>query len=703
MADITLELLNRAKEGFQGVAVDDRVRQLAHDNLKLWLTDPAYQEYRPQIEHLIDQGDWDYLLDSFYQVIPFGTGGRRGEVGLGPNRINSWTIQASAQGHAQYLLKQYGDDAKTRGVVFAYDVRQFFTNNHFDDSRPNPIRNLTSQDLARSAAVVYAANGIPVHVFDDFRTTPELSFAVRHLRAVAGAMFSASHNPPDHNGKKVYDEYGGQLVPPDDEALVEEVTQRVTSIETMDYDTALAEGLIRVIGAEVDKAYIAAATAVSLSDARDVVIAYTSLHGCGSTSVLKSLTSLGFEVQVDPKTSNPSGKFENVTFNIPNPEVLESFDVPLEFARRINADILLNSDPDADRIGIMVKHQGEFRFINGNEIAAILTAYAVGKRQARQAGPGIIIKTVVTTNLLREIASANGYEVIGDLLVGFKYIGQEMNKLEQAGKIDSFVMGCEESHGYIAGNYVRDKDAVTAAIWLAELAAELKSKDQTLIDYLNQLSTTYGYFRNYLTEIRMLGATGTENIRAIQRQLRSQPPKQFGRFKVTRFEDCQNRTPIVSETDRQSKDVLIFDIEPVEGTISIKVTVRPSGTEPKSKMYFEIGGKPDGRDLPTLQAETEVILKELEKEVLQACYRLINVDFPDRGFLLFWQLPLNSKLKYFEIEPAIAQLKDVAADQRQEQLATLLKFLGADPIEKVDNAFRAEYGQGIREYLELSK
>lgn len=696
-------LLRNAEEGFKSLGIDERYQKNALGFLEQWLTDQQFSEYTGQIEYLIKRGYWDYLLDSFYTVIPFGTGGRRGEVGVGPNRINPWTIRASAQGHAQYLINHHGEDAKRRGVAFAYDVRIFEGNQYFSAELPNPVMGLSGRMLAEAAAEVYAANGVKVYLFDDIRTTPELSFAIRYLHAVGGDVFSASHNPPSHNGKKVFDEFGGQLIPPNDEALVEEVTKRVTEIKHLDYQDALDQELIQLIGTEVDEAYIKAASSVSLSKARDVRIMYTPLHGCGSTSIQIALERIGFTVMLDPKTGNPSGRFENVTFNIPNPEVVQSFEIPLQAARKENADILLSSDPDADRIGIMVNHQGDWEYLNGNEISAILAEYVISKRKSDFKGDEVIIKTTVTTNLLREICNRNEVGMIGELLVGFKYVGEEMNTLTKNGKVDAFLMGCEESHGYLAGDYARDKDGVTAAIWLSELAAELKQEGRTLIDYLDGIYRKYGFFRNYLTEIRMLGAVGHEKIRRIQDQLRSQPPTQFGRFTVTSVEDCLNRQPIVSTTDEMSKDVLVFHLKPIKGTISIRVTVRPSGTEPKIKMYFEIGSEPVGKtDLAAVTSEIESIMQELEKAVMKTGYSLIEVDFPDRGFLLFWQLPLDDKLKYFKIEPEIEALHTESdASSRAEQLYSLLGFLGSDPLEKVNKAFQAKHSQTIEEYLSL--
>ncbi|MDO8429398.1 MAG: phospho-sugar mutase [Candidatus Daviesbacteria bacterium] len=704
MSDNINSLLSSVQTGFKSLSVSDKYKDQALVNIKKWLTDSEFQDYKAQLTYLIENNHWDYLLDSFYQIIPFGTGGRRGEVGIGPNRINPWTIKSSVQGHSQYLINQYGEEAKKRGVILAYDVRQFFTNKFFSNELSNPVKDLTSKDLAELSAEVYAGNGIKTYLFDDIRTTPQLSFTIRNLSAVGGSMFSASHNPPDHNGQKVYDEYGGQLIPPYDEELVEEVIQNVKEIKKVDFQKAQAEELIEIIGPKVDEAYLKESVSLSLSDKRNIKILYTPLHGCGSISVVKALKRLGFDVTEDPNTSNPSGKFENITFNIPNPEVEQSFETPLKTAREMSADIILSTDPDADRIGVMVNHKGEWVFLNGNEIAAILTEYVLQKRKTTLKGQPIIIKTAVTTDIIREICKTHDAKLIGDLLVGFKYIAAEMNKLEKLNIIDNFLFAAEESHGYISGNHLRDKDANCAAIWLAELAAERKLENETLVDFLNKVYAEYGYFRNYLTEIRLPGAEGKTKIDYLQDELRKNSPKSFGKYKVTEMIDYLDRRPHLSDTDTSSKNKLTFYFEPIEGTISIKVTVRPSGTEPKTKMYFEIGSQPfDISEIKKIKSSTEEIMKDLEKEFMQACYKIIGVDFPDRGFLLFWQLPLNTKLKYFEIEPQIEQLKDeLNKTTRQQKLDELLKFLGSDPIDKIDKAFQAKYNQSIKDYLQLN-
>jgi phosphoglucomutase/phosphomannomutase len=701
-------LLKKTGTGFKSLKIGDKYKESALKWLEVWLTDDTFKDYVAQINYLIENKNWDFLLDSFYQIIPFGTGGRRGLVGIGPNRINTWTVQASAQGHAQYLIKQFGGQAKKQGVVLTYDVRKYTQKGVYDESLPNPVMNLDCKQLAVAAAEVYAANEIKVYMFDHVRTTPELSFAIRHLNTIAGDMFSASHNLPTDNGKKVYDNYGGQLIPPDDQTLVNEVTANVKDIKVINFDEAKESGLIEIVGQEVDEAYYDAVLPLTLSSARDIKIVYSPLHGTGLTSVDPILKKLGFDVALDPKTSNLSGAFENVTFNIPNPEVKESFDTSLPYADQINADIIISTDPDADRIGVMVKHNSTWEFLTGNEIGIILTSYGILKYKSagRLNQNNVVIKTEVTTSLIEKIAQENNIRCIGDLLVGFKYIGDEMNNLEKEDKIAGFILGTEESHGFLMGNYCRDKDAAGAAVWIAEHAAELKKENKTLLDDLAEIYAKYGYCHNYLTEIRLLGAKGMEQIGQIMDHLRNTEIKSFGDFAVKKRHDRWegDPQPHLSRTDTSARNVLIYHMHKLSNTTSIRVTVRPSGTEPKIKMYFEVFGKPfDFKDLEKEKGEIADVRAKLEKNFMQYCYEFLKVDFPDRGYLLFWQLPLDAKLKYFEIEDEITNLKKIAdAKRREEKLDALLAFLGANPIEKVDNAFKAKYKTGIREYLKIS-
>ncbi|GAX60205.1 phosphomannomutase [Candidatus Scalindua japonica] len=700
------QLLEKARDGFNTLDIGRQYVDSALENLEEWLTDEMFSSYATQIAYLINSGKWDFLLDSFYQVIPFGTGGRRGPVGIGPNRINLWTIKASAQGHSQYLYKQYGEEAKRRGIVISYDVREYIQKGVYNDTIDNPVMNLNCKQLAIACAEVYTANGIKVLMFDGVRSTPELSFAIRHLKAISGIMISASHNQPTDNGKKVYDEFGGQLIPPDDQNLVNEVTKNVQEIKTMDLGVSEENGLIEYIGKEVDEAFWNTVSSLSLSQERELKILYSPLHGTGLTSVHPILEQMNFDVVLDPKTSNLSGAFENVTFNIPNPEVRESFDTSLSAAEEVNADVIISTDPDADRIGIMVKHNGSWMFLNGNEIGIILTQYGISKYRDKNilSEDCIVIKTGVTNSLIEKITKENSIQCIPDLLVGFKYIGAEMNRMEKSGKMQKFILGTEESHGFIVGNYSRDKDAACAAVWLSELAAELKRDSKTLMDYLDEIYSQYGYCHNYLTEIRLTGAKGMEQIALIMDHLRKNDVGSLSDFVVNEKVDRWDGEPFLSPTDKASRNVILFNLDSTPDTQSIRIIVRPSGTEPKVKVYIEVVGKPCNLD--TLQSEREkisAIRESIEKTFMRYCYKILDVDFPERGFLLFWQLPLDVKIKYFEIEDDIVALKSISdKGEREERLEKLFEFLGSDPIEKVDKAFSNKFGAGIREYLGVS-
>lgn len=695
-----MEYLKEAKKGFEGLEVDDIYKKQALKFLEAWLNNDDFKSYQPQIIHLIKNKHFSYLLDCFYQVLPFGTGGRRGEVGVGPNRINPWTIQASAQGHSQYLIKKYGKKEAERGVVLCFDNRQFFGNEFLDNNLDSPIKKVTSKDLAKKAAQVYTANGLKSYLFEDIRTTPELSFAIRHLKTIGGCMFSASHNPPTHNGKKVYDKFGGQLIPPFDEELVTEVTQNVKKIKTISLRNNF---LLEIIGKKVDQAYLQELSNLAISkEKKTAKIVYSPLHGTGITSVYPMLKNLNYDVHLHKETSIVSGKFENVTFNIPNPEVIQSFDTILPFAKKIKADLILSSDPDADRIGAMYKDgQDNWQFLNGNQIAVLILEYLIEKKSQ----PGlVVIKTEVTTNLITEICQKNKIKIIGDLLVGFKYIGEEVNKLQEEGKIDKFLFAAEESHGYMTGNYVRDKDAAAGAIYLTELVNELKNKKQTITDYLNKIYSKYGLFKNYLTEIRLPGASGMSQIAQIQAGFRKNRPTNFGKFKVEKMVDFLDRKPIVSNTDKASKNCLAFYFQGNENIKTMRVVVRPSGTEPKIKMYFELGSQSFAQ---TEKTKIEKILtktiQEIEIEFMSYCYQLLGVSFPKRGFKLFSQIPLPDKLKYFEIESDLIKLKEIEDKKEKERkLQEILNFLGSNPIAKINEAFKAKYKVDVEEYIKLN-
>ena len=700
------EKLNLVIKGFITLNVEQHYKDSALMHIKKWLTEAEFIDYQPQIDFLIESQKWDLLLDAFYQVIPFGTAGRRGPVGVGPNRINIWTIQASTQGHSQYLIKQFGDEAKERGVVIAFDVRAYLKEGEYDNNRPNPVKGLSCKDLAIKAAEVYCANGIKVFLFKDFTPTPELSFMVRNLNTVSGNMISASHNPPEHNGQKVLNDTGGQLIPPYDQELVDTVVNEVKEIKTINFQDALDQKLIVYVTENEHQKYLDAVKKISLNHKyRSAKIFFSPFHGTSYLTIPRVFRELGFHITSDNISSEPDPKFSSITFNIPNPEVQESFINLIPSAVGSESDLILAADPDADRIGMMSKEKDKWKFFTGNEIGILITEYLLSELKTNNElkATNIILKTVVTSNLITVLAEKYGVKITADLLVGFKYIGEIMDDLEVSGKISDFLLGMEESHGYTAGNYIREKDALVAGILIAELASKLKDEGKTLGEHLDRIYEENGYFLNYLTEIRLPGAEGMSSIAKIQTNLREERPLKIGEFEVDKFTDRWDGDPFVSPTDKESRNVLIVNFKTDENYHQLQVIVRPSGTEPKLKTYFEIGVKANPeKTLEELKVMAEDMRNRLEKAVLKYCYKIIGIDFPDRGFLLFWQLPAWDKLKYFEVEPKIAELVSIEDPlQRKAELSKLIAFLGADPIKKVDKAFLAQYQKGILEYLDI--
>lgn len=682
------KLLSDISVGFESIKIDKKYKDAAFTNIKRWLTGYEFKDYVSEIESLADSKNWDELLDSFYQVIPFGTGGRRGLMGPGPNRINKWTLMASAQGHSQYLLSHFGIEAKKRGVVIAYDVR---TN---------------CKEFAEAAASVYAANGFTVHFFEGIASTPELSFMVRHLKAVAGDMISASHNPPAFNGKKVVDETGGQLIPPHDQELVDFIVEQVQEIKQGSFDELLKVGKIEYISSNDRSSYISAVEKISLnSNYRSVKILFSPFHGTSSTSVLPAMKNLGFNINADSASIVPDPNFSSIVFNIPNPEVVQAYQNLISGADKISADIIVVTDPDGDRVGLMSKEPSGWRFFSGNEIFVLTLRYLLEELSENSLLPknGLIIKTLVTTNLAAAIAQKYDMEIISDLLVGIKYIANEMNKLEKRGEIDRFVLGGEESHGMVLGNYIRDKESCVPAILVSELASKLKDRGQTLGEFLDQIYSEFGYYHNYLTEMRLPGATGMVRMAEIMQDLRSSKLTKIGNYDVEGFTDYWMGEPFKSETDKVSRNVLVFKLKPNDSRIkNITVTIRPSGTEPKTKFYIEIGGFPNAENLDEEKKLLKDLSSELERLIVKHCYKIIGIDFPDRGFLLFWQLPVTDKMKYFEIESEIEALVNIESiEERKKKLDELLTFLGVDPVQKVDEAFKEKNGVGILEYLNL--
>ncbi|TMV47154.1 phospho-sugar mutase [Paenibacillus mesophilus] len=534
---------------------------------ELWLNDPLIdEETKRELASL--QGNDKELEDRFYRDLEFGTGGLRGVIGAGTNRMNRYTIAKATQGLAQFILHQA--QGRSSSVAIAYDSRN------------------QSPEFALEAALVLAGNGVKAYVFESLRPTPELSFAVRHLGCSGGIVITASHNPPEYNGYKVYGNDGGQLVPHDAERVLAEIhtVDALSRIKRMERDQAEAKELLQWIGSDVDEAFVQSVAGVSLhvdtvkKVSSQFNILYTPLHGAGNLSVRNVLQRIGFDnVHVVPEQEKPDANFSTV--KSPNPEEREAFSIALGMANEKKADIIIGTDPDCDRMGAVVQNdQGEFIVLNGNQSGAIMAYYVLDSLRQRGELPdnGVLIKTIVTSEMGAVIAESFGVHTI-NTLTGFKYIGEKMTEYEKTGQY-RFLFGYEESYGYLAGTYCRDKDAVLASMLICEAAAFYKSQGKTLYDVLQELYGKYGYFKEQLESRTMKGKDGLEKIRGIMEDWRSNPPAAVAGVSVVSVQDY-------------SKGI---DGLPAENVLKYTLAddswfcLRPSGTEPKIKMYFAVRG-----------------------------------------------------------------------------------------------------------------
>jgi phosphoglucomutase/phosphomannomutase len=601
-----MDLLAQAAEGFRGIEADAALKEQALKSLSAWLTEPDFATYRPQLKWLIESKQWPGLLDRFYQILPFGTGGRRGAVGIGPNRMNGWTLRASVQGHCEYLKERF-PGAEPLRVVLAYDVRQFEDQRRqYNPALLNPVLHLSSRDLAQNAACVYVANGIHAHILPPdsrhYLATPELSFTIRHLQAHGGLNISASHNPSDDNGGKFYDERGGQPVPPEDQIMADLVDQ-VRAIKSLLWNEAQRSGRLHWLDETPHRAYIDLCRKQSLippPKREEFAIVFTPLHGVGAMTAMETLVEQGFRVLPVAEQMTPDGQFPNVT-KTPNPEVPESMDRAALTARENRADLVLATDPDADRLGAMVPDPtGEWRFVTGNQLAALLTHFKLSKltQQGRLPSSPIVVRTEVTTSQVTRIARQFRAQIVEDLLVGFKYIADVLWRLEQDGAYGDvrgtpadFVLAVEESHGVLTTPQIRDKDAAGAALLMAELALDQKRRGQTVLDYLERLAREFGYFRNEGVSLFMRGLEGKQQMARMIDRLRAAPPREIAGLAVTDFEDLRDEQgrfgPLKGATDAASRNVLVFRC----GERS-RIVLRPSGTEPKAKIYLEACSPP---------------------------------------------------------------------------------------------------------------
>ncbi len=586
--------------------LSQHLSEAAVENVTKWLNEPKYAEYHNELVEMIKAEQWQQLEDAFFKVIEFGTGGRRGTTGVGSNRINRVTIGESTQALCEYAAS-FDEKAAEKGIVIACDTR------------------LSSPELSTYAAQVAAANGFKTYLFDNFRSTPELSFAVRHLGAAVGIVISASHNPPADNGFKAYWSDGGQLVAPHDKGVLS-MAADITEIKSINLDDAMQNGQIERIGKEVDGAYIAAVVNESEGIDRDVKIVYSPLHGAGQTNTLPALKAAGFtQISVVEDQMVPDGNFPTIDNGKANPEERGANDRAVAQMLAEGADIAITNDPDADRIGVIVRQGEEAVYLNGNQSAVLATEYALRKRQEKgELTPKhYIAKTIVTTEMLTAVARKYNVTMYTNMLIGFKYIGELILSKESTDEV--FVIGGEESYGLLKGTYARDKDGATGALPLAEYAAELKKEGKTLYDRLLELYAEHGLYIERLDSAYFLGASGFETMQTVMGELRSTPPSMLGDHKITAILDYKTlerrdlATGEVTPIDCINGNVVTLELD---GDTRRHVTIRPSGTEPKLKFYVqwfeETGGTSSIGELLTQTDEhLESLAKTLEGMLLK--------------------------------------------------------------------------------------
>lgn len=544
---------------------------------KQWCTDPYFsEETRAELKSI--EGNEKEIEDRFYKNLEFGTAGLRGVIGNGTNRMNIYTVRRASQGLANFIIKENG---QSKGVAIAYDSRHM------------------SPEFCDEAALCLNANGIKAYVFPSLRPTPELSFAVRHLGCIAGIVITASHNPSEYNGYKVYWEDGAQITAPKDSLIINEVNSITDfgTLKTMDKDEAIKAGLYNVVADEVDDAYIAELKKQVINpdvvkEMGDKLVAvYTPLHGTGNIPARRVLKEIGLnKVYVVPEQELPDGDFPTVGY--PNPEDPKAFELALKLADEVNADVVLATDPDADRLGVYAKDSatGKYMSFTGNMSGMLIAEYILSEKKAKGILPknGALIKTIVTTNLADVVAKEYNVKLI-EVLTGFKYIGEQIKLFEQNHSYE-YVFGFEESYGCLVGTHARDKDAIVAVMMLCEAAAYYKKHGLTLWDQMLRIYEKYGYFKETLVSITKKGKEGHAEIQGMLDKLRSNPPKEIGGYKVLETRDCNNNTVTkadgtVTETGLPKSNVLYFDLED-----NAWCCARPSGTEPKIKFYMGVKG-----------------------------------------------------------------------------------------------------------------
>lgn len=580
----------------------------ASTNVILWLTSPQFKEFVPEIEKLLDAQNWLELEDAFYTRIAVGTGGIRGPVGVGPNRINLRTIGEAAQGLSQFIL-DFGPEYAKKGVVIGHEVRKM------------------SKEFTKLCCEVFAGNGIKAFMMDHYRSTPELSFAVRNLGTVAGVQITASHNPRTDNGFKFYWTDGGQVVPPYDLKFMDLVTN-VTNIAIMDFEEAKNKDLIEIVGEEIDKDYFKEVRNLSLVKSRSAKIVFSPIHGAGLTNVLPVLEQEGFDVTVVPEQREPDENFPTAHGDLINPEYREVMELPISLGEKLGADVVINSDPDADRIGVAAKisfDSNKLQFLTGNEVGETMVYFILSqlKKQNKLPKDGVVIETFVTSSLIADITRSFGIKAIDDLLVGFKFIGEIIEKMAEK---SDFIFAAEESLGYLRGTFVRDKDAAIASLTVAEMVSWLKDEGKTLIDYQDEIFEKFGYYKNILKQVELKGKTGKTHIHKIMTGLRANPPLELAGFSVSEMIDRLDPEMRLPEKYKVGKtgDQLTFILN---GDSKWQVTARPSGTEPKIKYYIQAYGPPAGGvdgDLAGVKSKVNEDASNLADAIVQLGEELIS-------------------------------------------------------------------------------
>ena len=565
------------------------------DKYNKWLNDPSIdEETKEELKSI--EGNNAEIEDRFYKELEFGTAGLRGVIGNGSNRMNKYTVTKATQGLANYINK---NNPENKGVAISYDSRHM------------------SKEFSEYTALCLNANGIKTYVFEELRPVPELSFAVRELKCIAGVMITASHNPPKYNGYKVYWEDGAQIVPPHDKGIITEVNsiEDFSTIKKITKEEAIKKGLYNVIGKKMDDKYIETLKNLVLNldtikkVQKDVNIVYTPLHGAGNVPVQRILKEIGFEnVYVVPEQEKPDGDFPTVDY--PNPEDERAFKLALELAKKVNADVVLANDPDADRLGVYAKDSktGEYHSFTGNMSGLLIAEYELSQKQERGEIPanGALIKTIVSSNLADAIAKEYNLKLV-EVLTGFKYIGEQMRLFEQTGK-NTYMFGFEESYGCLVGTHARDKDGIAAVMALCEAAAYYKTKGYTLWDQMMNIYEKYGYYKELTVSVTKEGVSGADEIKQIMENIRQNPITQLGKYKVLKFRDYKQGTIKDLETGKEentnlpTSNVLYFELNN-----DAWCCVRPSGTEPKIKFY--IGIKENNME------DAEKSLKELAEKV----------------------------------------------------------------------------------------